>query len=102
MLTTAVLALVVLAGLRALFDYYQKVGFAKIGNRVLRQLRNHVFLHVQKLSMSFHTRARSGDLIVRVTRDVSLLRDVTSTAVLPLLANLLILVAMAVVMPRSR
>src|SRR5262249_115139 len=52
------------------------------------------YCHLQGLSLSFHTRARTGDLIVRVMSDVAKLKDVTSTAILPLLANLLILAGM--------
>jgi len=98
LLTVCAVAVVVLSSLRALADYHQRVGLAKIGNRVLRRIRNHVYLHVQSLSLSFHNAARSGDLIIRVTRDVSLLRDVVSTAALPLVASLITLVGMAVVM----
>jgi len=97
-LTLAVMAIVVISGLRAVTEYWETIGFAKIGNRVLRHVRDDLYRHVQGLSLSFHTRARSGDLIVRVTRDVSMVRDVTSTAILPLIASLLILVGMAVMM----
>ena len=97
MLTLAAVAVVAVTGFRALFDYHQRLGFARIGNRVLQQLRTHLYLHLQGLSLSFHTRARSGDLLVRVTRDVSMLRDVTSTAVLPLLASILVLIGMLLV-----
>ena len=91
-------AVLVVSGLRAFFDYQQRVGMARIGNRVLRRVRTDVYVHVQSLSLAFHNRARSGDLIVRVTRDVSLLRDVASTAMLPLAANLLIFVGMLSIM----
>ena len=98
LLAVCAVAVVVISSLRALADYHQRVGLAKIGNRVLRRIRNQVYLHVQSLSLSFHNTARSGDLIIRVTRDVSLLRDVVSTAALPLVASLITLVGMAVVM----
>jgi len=98
LLTLSCVALIVITGLRALADYHRKVGFAQIGNRVLREVRDHVYRRMQSLSLAFHNQARAGDMIIRVTRDVSLLRDVISTAVLPLLANILILVAMAAIM----
>jgi ATP-binding cassette subfamily B protein len=97
-LTFAVIGIVAISGLRAVTEYWETIGFAKIGNRVLRHVRDDLYRHVQGLSLSFHTRARSGDLIVRVTRDVSMVRDVTSTAILPLIASLLILVGMAAMM----
>ena len=98
LLTIAAIGLVTIIGLRALMDYYNFVGFTLASNRALRDLRNHVYCHLQGLSLSYHHRARSGDLIVRVTRDVSLLRDVVSTAMLPLVASVFILAGMAVVM----
>ena len=96
--TVLAIAVVVITSLRAFTDYFHKIGFAKVGNRVLRKVRDKVFVHLQKLSLSFHDRARSGDLIIRVTRDVSMLRDVMATAVIPLFANVLVLLGMAVVM----
>ncbi len=96
--TVLAIAVVVITSLRAFTDYFHKIGFAKVGNRVLRKVRDKVFVHLQKLSLSFHDRARSGDLIIRVTRDVSMLRDVMATAVIPLFANVLVVLGMAAVM----
>ena len=85
---------VALTALRALAGYWTTVGFAKIGNRVLAQVRNQLYRHVQYLSLSFHTKARTGDLVVRLISDVGLLQDVVVTAVLPMLAKALILAGM--------
>jgi len=98
LLVVAALSVVILAALRAITDYQCKVGFFLIGNRVVIEVRDKLYRHIQALSLSFHTKARSGDLIVRVTRDVSLLRDVTSTAVIPMAASMLLLVGMLTVM----
>jgi len=97
-LALSALAVIVFAGLRALAAYYNTVGFALVGNRVLTAVRSELYGHLQRLSLSFHTGARSGDLIVRVTSDVGLLQDVAVTALLPLFANALTLVGMAAVM----
>ncbi len=98
LLTLAVLAVVAIAGLRALAAYYHTVGFALAGNRVLTEVRQDLYRHLQGLSLSFHTKARNGDLILRVISDVGVIQEVTVTAVIPLVANLLILVGMLVVM----
>jgi ATP-binding cassette subfamily B protein len=98
LLVLAALGVILLTGLRALADYGNSVGFALVSNRVLGEVRHAVFCHVQGLSLSFHTRARSGDLILRVIGDVGMLRDALVSAALPLLANLLVLVGMVVVM----
>src|SRR5207245_1792447 len=91
-------AVVAFAGLRALAAYYNTVGLALAGNRVLTAVRNELYAQLQRLSLSFHTRARTGDLIVRVTGDVGFLQDVVVTAFLPLLASGLTFVGMAAVM----
>ncbi len=98
LLALAALAIVVINGLQAVTGYFQAVGFARVGMRVLRDVRNHVYRHVQALPMAFHTSSRSGDLIVRLTRDVSILRDVTSTAFLPVAGILFVIAGMLVVM----
>ncbi len=97
-LALSALAIVVLTGLRTLADYANTIGFALIGNRVLTQVRNELYRHLQGLSLSFHTKARSGDLILRVMSDVNMVKDVAVTAALPLLASGLIFVGMVGVM----
>ena len=95
LLTLAALAPAVIIGLRALAGYWTSVGFFLVGNRVLTQVRALVYRHLQGLSLSFHTKARSGDLIVRVGRDVEMLKDVAATAFFPLLGSALLLFFMA-------
>src|SRR6266568_4924879 len=87
----AAISIVAITGLRALAAYWNTIGFAKLGNRVLTQVRNQLYRHIQYLSLSFHTKARTGDLVVRVISDVGMLQDVVVTAVMPMLAKALIL-----------
>ncbi|WP_089940967.1 ABC transporter ATP-binding protein [Candidatus Entotheonella palauensis] len=94
----AMLAIVAIAGLRALAAYWNKIGFALVGNRVLTDVRHELYHHLQGLSLSFHHQARSGDLIVRVIDDIGRLKEATVTAVLPLLASVLIWLGMVVFM----
>ena len=98
LLALSAVAVIVFAVVRAIAAYYNTVGLALVGNRVLTQVRNDLFSQLQRLSLSFHSRARSGDLIVRVMSDVGFLQDIAVTALLPMLANLLTLAGMAVVM----
>src|ERR1044071_2460029 len=81
---------VLITAFRAMGGYRTTVGFAKIGNRVLSKVRLQLYRHIQYLSLSFHSKARTGDLVVRVISDVGLLQDVVVTAVLPMLAKSLI------------
>jgi ATP-binding cassette, subfamily B, bacterial len=89
---------VVIIGLRALFQYLAKIGYALVGSRVLTEVRTHLFRHLQSLSLGFHTRAKTGDLTMRLIGDVGMLKETAVTAALPLAANVLVLVGMVVVM----
>ena len=87
-------ALVILATLRAIADYYQTVIFSVVGNQVVSDLRIRVFRHLQTLSLAFHQQSRGGDLTVRLVGDMNMLKDVTVSAALPLLSSGLLLVGM--------
>jgi len=95
LVTFAATSLVIILGLRVLCTYYQKVGFALVGNKVLTKVRAALFQHIQRLSLSFHNKARSGDLIVRVIGDIGLLKDVAVTAFMPMIGAVLVLASMA-------
>jgi ATP-binding cassette subfamily B protein len=88
------LALVAASGLRALAAYLNTVGFALAGARVLAAVRAQLYRHLQFLSLSFHDRARGGDLVVRVIGDVGMLQEVVVTALLPLAGQLLVFAGM--------
>lgn len=92
--TASALALAVITVLRAFTAYLQAIGFAKASMKALTAIRDDVYRKLQKLSLSFHTRSRSGDLVVRLINDVNMLKDVAVTAVAPLLADAMVLVGM--------
>lgn len=96
-LLLAALALVAIVAIRALAAYAMTVSFALVGNRVLTRVRAQTYAHLQSLSMAFHDRARTGDLVTRVTSDVGRLREVAVTAALPLLGNVVTMIGMVVV-----
>ncbi len=91
-------AVVVIVALKAAFEYLATVGFALIGNRVLTEIRRDLFDHLQRLSLAFHTRVRTGDLTMRLISDVGMLKETTVTAALPLAVSLLMLVGMVTIM----
>ncbi len=94
----AAVSIVILVGFRSLAAYYRDVGFAVVGNRVLTEVRNILYKHIQYLSLSFHTKARSGDLILRVMNDVNTIKDISVVVLMPVLGSMLVLVGMVGVM----
>ncbi|HEV2809675.1 MAG TPA: ABC transporter ATP-binding protein [Acidimicrobiales bacterium] len=97
-LAVSAVALVAITALRALTSYLCTIAFAVAGNRVLTEVRAQLYGHLQRLSLAFHHRSRTGDLLTRITGDVGRLQEVTVTAALPLAGNAITLVGMAVVM----
>ncbi|MBD6616318.1 ABC transporter ATP-binding protein [Komarekiella sp. 'clone 1'] len=98
LLTGLTLGLVAIALLRATAAYFSVVGMALAASNVLTEIRSELYSHLQSLSLSFHHKAKGGDLITRVTSDIERLREVTVMAVLPLIAHSLTLVGMIFVM----
>ena len=96
-LVVCALATVAAVGLRAGASYAMTIFFALAGNRVLTRVRAQVYAHLNALSMDFHDRRRTGDLVTRVTGDVGRLQDATITALLPLTGNVVTLLGMFVV-----
>ncbi|MDZ7996201.1 MAG: ABC transporter ATP-binding protein [Nostoc sp. EfeVER01] len=98
LLTGLTLGLVAIALLRATAAYFSVVGMALAASNVLTEIRSQLYSHLQNLSLSFHHKAKTGDLITRVTSDIERLREVTVMAVLPLIAHSLTLAGMIFVM----
>ena len=94
----AAVSLVAITMLRSTLGYRSKVSFAIAGNRTLTRIRSDLFRRLQILSLDFHGRERSGDLVARLVGDVGMLKDVTVNAVMPLVASLLVLIGMVAIM----
>lgn len=98
LLSCSVLVAIAIPALRALAAYWSTVGLALVGSRVMTEVRERLYRHLQQLSLSYHAKARSGDLIVRVSSDASRLQEILITAALPLLVSILTLFGMLSVM----
>ncbi|MCA1991963.1 MAG: ABC transporter ATP-binding protein/permease [Coleofasciculus sp. S288] len=97
-LTLLTLAIVAATALRAMAAYLSLVGMSLAASRILMEIRANLYTHIQRLSLSFHNQAKSGDLITRITSDTDRLRDVTVTAALPMAVNTFTLFGMVGVM----
>jgi ATP-binding cassette subfamily B protein len=98
LLIIATFSIIGLAGLQATAAYISLVGISLAASRIITEIRADLYAHLQRLSLSFHYRAKSGDLLTRITSDIDRLRDVTVTAAVPLLVNTVTLVGMIGVM----
>ena len=69
-------SLVLIAFLKAFVSFVNKVWVAKTGYRMAAEIRERAFAHLQRLSLSFHESARTGNLIYSFTSDVSSVKHI--------------------------
>jgi subfamily B ATP-binding cassette protein MsbA len=94
----AAVATIVVAVVGAVASYTQNYLTTKIGQMVMLELRQTLYHHIQRLSLSFYDRTKIGDMISRVTTDVDAIQNFVSTALLGIVVNALTLVGMLTVM----
>src|SRR6185436_5512126 len=97
-LTFVVVLVLAIATLGAISTYFEKYLTTSVDQWVAHDLRRTLYNHIQKLSLSFHDKKRTGDLISRITGDIDTIQDFISQVLLGLVVNLLTLVGMLVVM----
>jgi len=73
-------AIIVLFLLKGIFDYGQAYLMNFVGLRVVADMREKLYNHLQNLSLSFFTKTPTGILISRITNDVNLLQGAVSNA----------------------
>jgi ABC-type multidrug transport system fused ATPase/permease subunit len=68
------------------------------GERILADLRDRLFRHLQRLSLGYYERNRAGVIISRLTNDVDALDQLVTEGVTALFRNTLLLVGSAVIL----
>jgi len=91
-------SIAVIAMLGGLLSYLQIYTTSKIGYELVYTIRRELFTHLQRLSLSFHTQSRTGEILTKLSSDTTTLRDVFADWVLTLAAHLLTLTGMLVIM----
>lgn len=71
-----------------------------IGQAMVNDLRSQVYAHLQRLSLSYHSRASVGDLIYRVTADTYAIQTLAMNGVFPIVSAVALLGGMFAVMVR--
>ncbi len=92
------LSIFLIAICKGLFSYLQIYMTSRIGYRVVDTLRRELFGHLQRLSLSFHNRARSGELLTKVTGDTNILKDVFAGSALTFASHLFTIIGMFAIM----
>ena len=98
LLIGSVAAILVLAALRGQLYYTQNVLTATAGQDVVMSLRRELFQHLQSLSLRYHRRERLGDILMRLTGDIVMLREMVVSALLSTVSHTLVVVGVLCVM----
>jgi len=79
--------IILLFSLKGIFNYGQSYLMNFVGLRIIADLREKLYNHLQTLSLSFFTRMPTGILISRITNDVNLIQGSVSSTITGLLKD---------------
>src|SRR5205814_8804216 len=97
-LNFAAIAVITIAVVGAISSYTEDYLTTTVGQWVMHDLRRTLYHHIQRLSLAYHDRKRTGDLISRVTSDIDAIQSLISNVLLGILVNILTLIGMIGVM----
>ncbi len=91
-------AMLVAAGVQAVLYRTFVKGIGKVGQEILIDLRQRVFEHFQRLSLSFHERYTSGRMISRLTSDLDAITELLNEGIDTLITSVLSIVTIGVIL----
>ncbi len=71
---------------------------SKISNKVIQELRQELYNHIQKLDLAFFDSRPSGKILARIIGDTNSLKDIIENAVTTLIPSFITVVAVMVIM----
>ena len=94
----AVAMVLIIAIVGGVGSYVEKQCVTTLGQRVTHELRCRIYTHAQRLSMSFHDKKRTGDIISTATADVDAIQSAITSGVLDTLYYAMLLIGMSSLM----
>jgi ATP-binding cassette subfamily B protein len=91
-------AYLVLAAVQFLAGRFEIENVARAGQRVLFTVRTRLFRHLQRLSLDFYERERTGRLVARMTADIDAMSDLVTDGLVTLVTGLITMVGVAVIL----
>ncbi|HQZ70872.1 MAG TPA: ABC transporter ATP-binding protein [Anaerolineae bacterium] len=82
----------------ALLQYLQALWLGRTGQRIIAAIRQDVFDHVQRLSLSYFDRQPAGRVVTRVTNDVEALNEMYTSVLVNLFRDLFVMVGGVIVL----
>ena len=94
----ACVSIVLISLVAGICFYFQTFITSSVGYRTVYALRRELFAHLQSLSLSFHTTARSGDLLTKIAGDTNTLKDWFADSLLKFTSQILTVLGMLVIL----
>ena len=98
LLVWLVLGMIAVAAVTAVLGVVQTWISTAVGQHVMHRLRTEVFTHLQRQSVGFFTRTRTGEVQSRITNDIGGMESVVTSTATSIAANLTTVIATAVAM----
>ena len=77
-----------------ILTYYFTRTLGNVGQQFVFSLRCNLFAHMQRLSLRFHDRQRTGDLVARLTSDINAIQQAIANGTIIFASNGLLIVGM--------
>jgi ATP-binding cassette subfamily B protein len=90
--------MVAVAGVTSVLGVVQTWVSTKVGQHVMHGLRTDVFAHLQRQSVGFFTRTRTGEVQSRITNDIGGMQSVVTSTATSIASNLTTTIATAIAM----
>ncbi len=84
--------------IRSVFYYFQGYSLAYVGERIVVDLRRETYTHLHRLSLRFFADRRTGELLSRLSSDVTLIRSALTNNVAAVLSQTLTFVGSLILM----
>ncbi|WP_431896236.1 ABC transporter ATP-binding protein [Nonomuraea sp. bgisy101] len=98
LLSLLALGMVTVAVVTSVFDVMQTFISTTVGQRVMHDLRAAVYGHLQRMSLAFFTRTRTGEVQSRLANDIGGMQQVVTSTATSIVSNLTTVVASVIAM----
>ncbi|HEX3712389.1 MAG TPA: ABC transporter ATP-binding protein, partial [Trebonia sp.] len=98
LLTVLALAMIVVAVANSCFSVSQTYVSTRIGQRVMHDQRTAVYTHLQRMSLAFFTRTRTGEVQSRIANDIGGMQATVTTTATTLVSNATTVIATVIAM----
>ncbi|MFD9127498.1 ABC transporter ATP-binding protein [Kitasatospora sp. NPDC059571] len=98
LLSLLALGMIAAAVVNSIFNVLQTLISTVVGQRVMHDLRTAVYTHLQRMSLAFFTRTRTGEVQSRIANDIGGMQSTVTSTATSLVSNLTAVVATVVAM----